>query len=595
MGADVVIFWFRNDLRVGDNLALAEACASAARLLPVYCHDPAADAPTRWGFARRGPHRRAFLEAALDDLDAALRVRGSALLELHGAPCEVLPALARAVGTDAVVCEAIAAPEEEDELAALRAAGLRVRTVWQSSLLDPAALPFAPARLPKVFTSFRQAVESAGLQPPAPLPAAQTLPPWPDLATAAEAAHPIRACRRSYEDEAPVLPCRSGGSRESGGATSDADAAAEHRLRACRRSYNDEAPAFPCRSGGSRESGGATSDADAAAEHRLRACRRSYNDEAPAFPCRSGDSRESGGATSEADAAAERRLRACRRSYNDEAPAFPCRSGGSRESGGATIDADAAAERRLRACRRSYTVELASFPWWWPDFAGGEGAALAHLARYFASDRPQHYKATRNGLSGVGFSSKFSPWLAQGALSPRVAFAALRRHEAAQGVSEGSYWLWFELLWRDYFRFLHLQHGRRLYRARGLNAAAPPPAHDPAAFVAWCEGRTGHAFIDAGMRELAATGWLSNRMRQVVASFLIHDLGCDWRAGAAWFEAQLVDYDVYSNQGNWLYIAGRGTDPRGGRRFDPDRQAATYDADGAYRTRWAELDRRGDD
>ena len=478
MGSDVVIFWFRSDLRVGDNLALAEACASAGRLLPVYCHDPAADAPTRWGFARRGPHRRAFLEAALDDLDAALRARGSALLELNGAPGEVLPALARAVGTDAVVCEAIAAPEEEDELAALRAAGLRVRTVWQSSLLDPAALPFAPARLPKVFTAFRQAVESAGLQPPAPLPAAQTLPPWPDLATAAEAAHPIRACRRSYNDEAPVLPCRSGGSRE---------------------------------------------------------------------------------------------------------------------SGGATIDADAAAERRLRACRRSYTVELASFPWWWPDFAGGEGAALAHLARYFASDRPQHYKATRNGLSGVGVSSKFSPWLAQGGLSPRVAFAALRRHEAAQGVSEGSYWLWFELLWRDYFRFLHLQHGRRLYRARGLNAAAPPPAHDPAAFVAWCEGRTGHAFIDAGMRELAATGWLSNRMRQVVASFLIHDLGCDWRAGAAWFEAQLVDYDVYSNQGNWLYIAGRGTDPRGGRRFDPDRQAATYDADGAYRTRWAELDRRGDD
>ena len=437
MGSDVVIFWFRSDLRVGDNLALAEACASAARLLLVYCHDPAADAPTRWGFARRGPHRRAFVEAALDDLDAALRARGSALLELHGAPGDLLPALARAVGTDAVVCEAIAAPEEEDELAALRAAGLRVRTVWQSSLLDPAALPFAPARLPKVFTAFRQAVESAGLQPPAPLPAAQTLPPWPDLATGAEAAH------------------------------------------------------------------------------------------------------------------------------------------------------------RLRACRRSYTVEQASFPWWRSDFAGGEGAALAHLARYFASDRPQHYKATRNGLSGIDFSSKFSPWLAQGALSPRVAFAALRRHEAAQGVSEGSYWLWFELLWRDYFRFLHLQHGRHLYRVRGLNAAAPPPAHDPAAFVAWCEGRTGHAFIDAGMRELAATGWLSNRMRQVVASYLIHDLGCDWRAGAAWFEAQLVDYDVYSNQGNWLYIAGRGTDPRGGRRFDPDRQAATYDADGAYRTRWAELDLRG--
>ena len=538
MGSDAVIFWFRSDLRVGDNLALAEACASAGRLLPVYCHDPAADAPTRWGFARRGPHRRAFLEAALDDLDAALRARGSALLELHGAPCEVLPALARTVGAHAVVCEAIAAPEEEDELAALRAAGLRVCVVWQSSLLDPMALPFAPARLPKVSPAFRQAVESAGLQPPAPLPALATLPPWPDLATGT----------------APPPPCRSGASRESGGVTSDADAEAERSLRALRRSYSDAVPALSCRSGASRESGGVTSDADAEAE---------------------------------------RRFRALRRSYSDEAPALPRRSGASRESGGVTSDADAEAELRFRALRRSCIAEQASFPWWWPDFAGGEGAALAHLARYFASERPRHYKATRNGLSGIDFSSKFSPWLAQGALSPRVAFAALRRHEVVQGASAGSYWLWFELLWRDYFRFLHLQHGRRLYRARGLIDSAPSPVHDPAAFAAWCEGRTGHAFIDAGMRELAATGWLSNRMRQVVASYLIHDLGCDWRAGAAWFEAQLVDYDVYSNQGNWLYIAGRGTDPRGGRRFDPDKQAATYDADGAYRVRWAELDRRG--
>ena len=158
--------------------------------------------------------------------------------------------------------------------------------------------------------------------------------------------------------------------------------------------------------------------------------------------------------------------------------------------------------------------------------------------------------------------------------------------QAERGTNESTYWQWFELLWRDYFRFLHLQHGRRLYRARGLDERASAPAHDPEAFARWCSGRTGHAFIDAGMRELAATGWLSNRMRQIVASYLIHDLGCDWRAGAAWFGAQLVDYDVYSNQGNWLYIAGRGTDPRGGRRFDPDRQAAMYDADGRYRALW---------
>lgn len=93
------------------------------------------------------------------------------------------------------------------------------------------------------------------------------------------------------------------------------------------------------------------------------------------------------------------------------------------------------------------------------------------------------------------------------------------------------------------------------------------------------------------MRELASTGYLSNRMRQNVASYLIHELQGDWRAGAAWFESQLLDHDVYSNQGNWLYLSGRGTDPRGGRRFNPDKQAGDYDADGAYRRCWADVAR----
>jgi deoxyribodipyrimidine photo-lyase len=228
----------------------------------------------------------------------------------------------------------------------------------------------------------------------------------------------------------------------------------------------------------------------------------------------------------------------------------------------------------------------ASFPYWTPAFEGGEPAAQAHLQGYFAGDLAHRYKATRNGLIGADFSSKFSPWLAQGALSPRSILAALRAFEAQHGASDGSYWLWFELLWRDYFRFLHLQHGRRLYRASGLAEHAVPPAHDAAAFARWCRGETGQPLVDAGMRELAATGYLSNRLRQVVASYLVHDLGCDWRAGAAWFEAQLVDYDVCSNQGNWLYIAGRGSDPRGGRRFNPDKQAQEHDPDGVYRRLW---------
>ena len=88
------------------------------------------------------------------------------------------------------------------------------------------------------------------------------------------------------------------------------------------------------------------------------------------------------------------------------------------------------------------------------------------------------------------------------------------------------------------------------------------------------------------MRELAATGFTSNRMRQIVASFLVHDLFCDWRAGAAWFESQLVDFDVSSNQGNWLYVSGRGTDPRVGRRFNPAKQTQDHDAQGRYRQVW---------
>ena len=216
---------------------------------------------------------------------------------------------------------------------------------------------------------------------------------------------------------------------------------------------------------------------------------------------------------------------------------------------------------------------------------GGESAALAHLRQYLARGLPHSYKRTRNGLVGLDYSSKWSLWLATGALSPRQAYAELRQFEATRGATESSYWLWFELLWRDYFRFLHMQHGRALYRARGLGQELATP-HDDQNFAAWCSGQTGQTLVDAAMRELAATGYLGNRLRQVAASYLIHDLGCDWRAGAAWFESQLLDYDVYSNQGNWLYIAGRGTDPQGGRRFDPVKQAATYDADGAYQRLW---------
>lgn len=228
------------------------------------------------------------------------------------------------------------------------------------------------------------------------------------------------------------------------------------------------------------------------------------------------------------------------------------------------------------------------FPFPQAPFLGGEDAAKEHLTQYLARGLVHGYKTSRNGLMGVDYSSKLSPWFACGALSPRTVWQQLVALEASQGPSEGSAWLRFELLWRDYFKLLSLKYGRRLFAAGGLPGKATS-SHDARAFARWMAGDTGHALVDAGMRELAATGYLGNRMRQIVASYLIHDLHCDWRAGAAWFESALIDYDCSLNQGNWLYIAGLGTDPRGGRRFNPDKQAAEYDPDGAYRRAWGTL------
>lgn len=234
------------------------------------------------------------------------------------------------------------------------------------------------------------------------------------------------------------------------------------------------------------------------------------------------------------------------------------------------------------------TDERSSFPYGSAAWQGHEAAALDHLDRYLAAGSPHTYKATRNALSGRDFASHWSPWFAVGALSARQAMAQLRVFEAEHGSNEGSYWLWFELLWRDHFRFVMRQHGVRLFAARGLarDRSSATRGGNPAAEARWCQGRTGLPLVDAAMRELDHTGYLSNRLRQIVASALIHDLGGDWRAGAAWFEHCLIDFDVYSNQGNWAYIAGVGTDPRGGRRFNLDKQTQDHDADGAYRRKW---------
>jgi len=220
-------------------------------------------------------------------------------------------------------------------------------------------------------------------------------------------------------------------------------------------------------------------------------------------------------------------------------------------------------------------------------FEGGETAGLQRLHHYvWEADCLKTYKQTRNGMVGANYSSKLSAWLALGCLSPRQVYETVQHYEQERVQNDSTYWLVFELLWRDYFRFVCAQHGDRVFYPSGLRGLNIAWKQDWPRFDAWREGRTGFPLVDANMRELAQTGFMSNRGRQNVASFLTKNLGIDWRMGAEWFESQLVDYDVCSNYGNWNYTAGVGNDARGFRYFNIPKQAKDYDPDGTYVKHW---------
>jgi deoxyribodipyrimidine photo-lyase len=220
-------------------------------------------------------------------------------------------------------------------------------------------------------------------------------------------------------------------------------------------------------------------------------------------------------------------------------------------------------------------------------FKGGETEAIKRLQDYFwQQDCLGDYKQTRNGMLGANYSSKFSAWLAMGCISPRYINEQIIKYEAQRVKNDSTYWLIFELIWRDFFRFIVAKHGDRVFRIEGLQGVEIPWKEDWQRFDLWRAGKTGYPLIDANMREIAATGFMSNRGRQNVASFLTKNLGIDWRMGAEWFESLLVDYDVCSNWGNWNYTAGVGNDARGFRYFNIAKQTKDYDPQGDYVKHW---------
>ncbi|MCO6478528.1 MAG: DASH family cryptochrome [Phaeodactylibacter sp.] len=222
------------------------------------------------------------------------------------------------------------------------------------------------------------------------------------------------------------------------------------------------------------------------------------------------------------------------------------------------------------------------------EFKGGEMEAYSRLDHYFWNTGSlSNYKETRNGLIGADYSSKFSPWLARGCISARTIYHEVESYEAEVERNKSTYWLKFELLWREYFRLVAMRYGRRIFFPGGIQGKSVNWRDNDKVFYRWQTGATGDDFVDANMRELLFTGFMSNRGRQNVASYLVHRLKQDWRKGAAWFESLLIDYDVCSNYGNWMYAAGVGNDPRD-RVFNTQKQASMYDEDGAYRRLWME-------
>lgn len=220
------------------------------------------------------------------------------------------------------------------------------------------------------------------------------------------------------------------------------------------------------------------------------------------------------------------------------------------------------------------------------SWMGGEVAGLEHLQSYFASNLPSEYKKYRNQLDGWSHSSKFSPWLSQGCLSVRQVYSALKAYEEQQGANESTYWLYFELLWREFFQWYAWVHGAKLFRLQGVNACKPLTSFYSQRFKQWCQGNTPFPLVNACMKQLNSTGYLSNRGRQIAASCLVNELSLDWRYGAAYFEQALLDYDVGSNWGNWQYLAGVGADPRGKRHFDLEKQTSLYDPNHVFIDRW---------
>ncbi len=220
------------------------------------------------------------------------------------------------------------------------------------------------------------------------------------------------------------------------------------------------------------------------------------------------------------------------------------------------------------------------------NWRGGEAAARSVLADFL--DGPvADYPSDRDRPDRVG-TSRLSPYLHWGEVGPHQAWraaAALLDEGGARAVGAES--LLRQLAWRDFNHHLMFHFPQITTENWKPKFDHFPWEENVAGLVAWQQGRTGYPIVDAGMRELWYTGWMHNRVRMIVGSFLIKDLMIDWRKGEAWFWDTLVDADLANNAGNWQWVAGSGADASPFFRiFNPTTQSQKFDPGAGYIRRW---------
>ncbi len=221
------------------------------------------------------------------------------------------------------------------------------------------------------------------------------------------------------------------------------------------------------------------------------------------------------------------------------------------------------------------------------DFKGGEQEALLRLNNLiWETNNINTLKNDKHFSAANSYTTKLSPYLSQGCISANLILQELNTYEAKNGFTEGLQVMRRDLLWREYYFAMFMKFGTKFFRQGGVFKKDMICLPNYEALNLWIQGKTGEEIVDANMKELALTGFINCMGRKIVANYLSKKMLVDWRLGAAYFESQLIDYDVCLNYGNWTSAIGVGPNKNENPTYNPQEVAQQYDNSGEFRKKW---------